>query len=86
DYALRAWNVNIQIIAEYNPIKFSLGMMAFLVLQALLILNNNFSLQTVSVMLFISIYVILFTLGIYASILINRVQQLNTKRKYQAIK
>ncbi len=86
DYALRAWNVNIQIIAEYNPIKFSLGMMAFLILQALLILNNNFSLQTVSVMLFISIYVILFTLGIYASILINRVQQLNTKRKYQAIK
>jgi len=72
DYALKAWNLNLQIIAEYNPLKFSLFMMSFLILQALLILNNNFSLKTVSVMLFISVYVILFTLGIYAAIIINR--------------
>jgi len=86
DYAIRAWNLNIQIIAEYNPIKFSLGMMAFLILQSFIIINKQFDLAKISVLLFISFYTILFCLGIYAAIIINRLQLMSSTRNYKVFK
>jgi glycosyltransferase involved in cell wall biosynthesis len=87
DYAARAWALNIQIIAEYNPLKFSVSILGGLMLFSFIALfekYNNISVN--SSILIIILFVLILEIGLYASIILRYHKQSHKGIRYNIIK
>ncbi len=77
DYAIKAWILNLQIIAEYNPLKFSLGIIAGMIILSFTALNEKINdLSVMPAIFVITLFAIIIEVGLYAPIYL-RYQKIN---------
>lgn len=91
DYAVKAWSLNIQIIAEYNPIRFTFFMIAALLSFSFVViskgyLGSSYKIELIPIILLIALYMILFSIGIFFGVVTNKLDKLQTGVNYTILK
>ncbi|MCH8907732.1 MAG: glycosyltransferase family 2 protein [Candidatus Heimdallarchaeota archaeon] len=86
NYALRAWALNLQILAEYNPLKFAVVQAGLILTISFIALSQSASVRSTSIILIISSLAIMIELGIFASITIRKLASINVGKRYNISK
>lgn len=87
NYAIRAWILNIQILAEYNPLKFGITIAGGLLSISFLALNDNSNdISTIAMVILLCIFMIVIEIALFAGILIRKMDKLDSKRTFIVLK
>lgn len=86
NYALRAWALNLQILAEYNPLKFAAIQTGLLLTISFIALAENAGGVNTTIIIILCLFMLMLEVGIFSSIMIRKLSSLNPKKRYTVLK